>query len=107
MERASFRTENYCRGSKKGCLTIGTSRASKKWVTAARVTRPNVDTAAICHRSVQSSKHMRIVAAVAATLCLTHCFSGFDTPRRGEAVVHRGTFVQNAVLTGQLDAARG
>jgi HlyD family secretion protein len=49
----------------------------------------------------------RIAAVVAATLCLTHCFSGFDTPQRGGIVVHRGAFVQNAVLTGQLDAARG
>ena len=49
----------------------------------------------------------RMAAAVAAALCLTRCFSGFDAPRRDEVVVHRGTFVQNVVLTGQLDAARG
>jgi HlyD family secretion protein len=44
--------------------------------------------------------------AAVAVLFLASCFSGYDAPDKA-ARVHRGTFVQNVVLTGQLDAARG
>jgi len=48
----------------------------------------------------------RALAAV-SVLFLTACFSGYDAPAKATARVHRGTFVQSVVLTGQLDAARG
>src|SRR4051812_22479581 len=48
----------------------------------------------------------RALAAV-SVLFLGACFSGYDTPSSGTTKVHRGTFVQNVVITGQLDAARG
>ena len=51
---------------------------------------------------------MRRGPAVAiAALFLHACFSGYNAPSGETTRVHRGTFVQNVVLTGQLDAARG
>jgi len=49
----------------------------------------------------------RIALAVGTTLILNSCFSGYDASADRAARVHRGTFVHNIVLTGQLDAARG
>ena len=46
-------------------------------------------------------------AVAIAALFLNACFSGYDAPSKHAARVHRGTFVQSVVLTGQLDAARG
>jgi multidrug resistance efflux pump len=49
----------------------------------------------------------RGLPATVAFVVLTGCFSSYDSPTKATARVHRGTFVQNAVITGQLDAARG
>jgi HlyD family secretion protein len=43
----------------------------------------------------------------AAVLLLAGCFSGFDSPAPHEVRPRRGNFVSGAVLTGELDAARG
>src|SRR2546423_9083560 len=35
------------------------------------------------------------------------CFSGYDTPRRGDLRVRRATFADDVLLTGELESARG
>jgi HlyD family secretion protein len=46
-------------------------------------------------------------AAVIVSLLCAGCFAGYDTPPQHELRVHRGTFVKEMVLTGELEAARG
>jgi multidrug resistance efflux pump len=45
--------------------------------------------------------------ALCAVLVLTGCFSGYDTTPASSPRVRRGTFVNQLVITGELEAARG
>jgi HlyD family secretion protein len=50
----------------------------------------------------------RSTLAAAAALLIAGCFSGYsETPARGELRLHRGSFHDDVVLTGALEAARG
>src|ERR1041384_954796 len=44
---------------------------------------------------------------VCAVLILTGCFAGYDTTTSSSPPVRRGTFVNQLVITGELEAARG
>jgi HlyD family secretion protein len=50
---------------------------------------------------------MRRVLLPAALVVVASCFSGYDTRPESALRVHRGTFVQTIVLTGELQASRG
>src|SRR5260221_387384 len=58
--------------------------------------------------SETSNIQMRIVAS-ALTLLAMGCFFGYrhDDPAHAAVRVHRGKFVEDMVLTGQIEAARG
>jgi HlyD family secretion protein len=45
--------------------------------------------------------------SAAVLLLLGACYSAYDTPKAGALRVHRGTFRNTIVLTGELEAARG
>jgi multidrug resistance efflux pump len=49
---------------------------------------------------------MKSFLLAAAAVLLAGCFSGYDTPAVSPRV-HRGTFVNQIVITGELEAARG
>src|SRR5258708_2682433 len=58
--------------------------------------------------SEESNIQMRVIAS-ALTLLAMGCFFGYrhDDPAHAAVRVHRGNFVDELVLTGQLEAARG
>ncbi len=58
--------------------------------------------------SETSNIQMRVIAS-ALTLLAMGCFFGYrhDDPAHAAVRVHRGKFVENMVLTGQIEAARG
>jgi len=51
---------------------------------------------------------MRALTIATATSLLVACFSGYsEKPEKNDLRVHRGTFKDDVVLTGELEAARG
>ena len=51
---------------------------------------------------------MRALIIATATSLLVACFSGYsEKPEKNDLRVHRGTFKDDVVLTGELEAARG
>jgi HlyD family secretion protein len=50
---------------------------------------------------------MRSALFAAAALLLAGCFSGYDTTPASSPRVRRGTFVNQIVITGELESARG
>ena len=50
---------------------------------------------------------MRSLALAAAVALLAGCFSGYDTTPASSPRVRRGTFINQMVITGELEAARG